>query len=209
MAPSMKGYVKNYVNVLRHERKCSDDVIVDNADQVMRSYTPQQLPVLNGLAKHYAVSDAWFSSVPSQTNGNRAFAFCGTSNGLVDNGFLEQGNQAKPIENLVGYRLGDDRFDATTIFNALSDASATWKVYYSSGILQDNIAKAIDIYRGQAAGLTVAALFKGGWWGALITIAELATAIALLVKGVTNDSLNYLRSLADGSVESLTRRRKS
>ena len=202
VAPGMKGYVKNYVNVLRHERKCSDDVIVNNADQVMRSYTPQQLPVLNGLAKHYAVSDAWFSSIPSQTNGNRAFAFCGTSNGLVDNGFLEQGDQAKPIEELVGYKLGDDRFEATTIFNALSDARATWKVYYSSGILQDNIAKAIDIYRGQAGGLTVAALFKGGWWGALITIAELATAIGLLIKGVTNDSLNYLRSLADGSVES-------
>jgi phospholipase C len=197
--PGMKGYVKNYVDVLKHERKASDDVIVDYADQVMRSYTPQQLPVLNGLAKHYAVCDAWFSSVPSQTNSNRAFAFCGTSNGLVDNGFLEQDDRAKKIEALVGYKLGDDRFEARTIFNALADGGATWKVFYSSGILQDNIAKAIDAIRAGASVAAVGSLFAGPLVRTLIGVLALIAGIKLLKDGI---DLSYLRSLCDGSVDS-------
>jgi hypothetical protein len=127
--PGMKGFVKDYVHVLRHDRKCPDEQIVRYAHQVMQSFTPDQLPVLNGLARHYAVSDMWFSSVPSQTNTNRAFAFCGTSNGMVNNGFLEEGDKAKPIEELVGYKLGDDRVRAKTIFNALADdGKTTWKL---------------------------------------------------------------------------------
>ena len=53
--------------------------------QIMQTYSPEQLPVINGIAKGYAVSDEWFSSVPSQTNCNRAFSICGTSCGLVNN----------------------------------------------------------------------------------------------------------------------------
>ncbi|MBY8881180.1 alkaline phosphatase family protein [Actinacidiphila acidipaludis] len=192
-APGMKGYVKDYVNVLKNKQNRSDDLIIRCADQVMRSYTPTQLPVLNDLAKHYAVCDAWFSSVPSQTNGNRAFAFCGTSNGLVDNGFLEQGDKAKKIEELVGYRLGDDRFKTATVFNTLAQGGSTWKVYYSSGILQDNIAKLVDAFRGLSGGLT----FAAGPYGPAL-IAALGTFIAAL----SSETLNYLRSLADGSVES-------
>ena len=67
------------------------------------SYTPAQLPVLNQLARHYAVSDAWFSSVPSQTNPNRAFTMCGTSHGLVNNGELEEKDSpAVEIEKIAG-----------------------------------------------------------------------------------------------------------
>ena len=49
----------------------------ENADQhhqIVEAYTPDQLPILNGLAKSYAVSDAWFSSVPTETTPNRAFS---------------------------------------------------------------------------------------------------------------------------------------
>jgi len=53
--------------------------------QIMQSYSPEQLPVINGIARNFAVSDEWFSSVPSQTNCNRAFSICGTSCGLVNN----------------------------------------------------------------------------------------------------------------------------
>ena len=41
--------------------------------QVMTTYTPEQLPVLNGLAGQFAVSDAWFSAMPiSPITGNAA-----------------------------------------------------------------------------------------------------------------------------------------
>ncbi|HET9867811.1 MAG TPA: alkaline phosphatase family protein, partial [Nitrospira sp.] len=54
--------------------------------QIIEAYTPEQLPILNGLAKSYAVSDAWFSSVPTETTPNRAFSICGTSLGRLDDG---------------------------------------------------------------------------------------------------------------------------
>src|SRR6185295_16472110 len=39
----------------------------DQQHQILEAYTPAQLPILNGLARGYAVSDAWFSSVPTET----------------------------------------------------------------------------------------------------------------------------------------------
>jgi phospholipase C len=132
--PTMKGYVRDYTNLLR-KHGYKEDEVKRYAQQVMQSHTPEQLPVLNGLAKHYAVCDMWFSSVPSQTNTNRAFAFCGTSMGLTDNGFLEEDKRAPVIEKIVGYKLGDDRFKAKTIFNALADdGKTTWKVFRESGM---------------------------------------------------------------------------
>ena len=81
-------------------------------DQIMQAYTPAQLPILNGLAQAYAVSDAWHSSVPTQTNPNRAFSLCGTSLGRVNNTWdaVEQ-------------------FSTKTIWNALP-ASTSWGIYY-------------------------------------------------------------------------------
>jgi phospholipase C len=84
----------------------------EQLNQIMEAYTPEQLPILNGLAAAYGVSDAWYSSVPSQTNPNRAFSLCGTSLGRTDNTFdaVEQ-------------------FDTKTIWNALP-AGVSWGVYY-------------------------------------------------------------------------------
>ena len=66
--------------------------------------------------------------------------------GLVDNGFLEEDPRRVAIENYVGYKLGDDRFKAKTILNALADdGKTTWKVFRQSGLLQNNISKAVDI----------------------------------------------------------------
>ena len=85
----------------------------DTVDEVMGAYTAQQLPVLYGLAESYAVSDRWFSSVPTETNPNRAFSVCGTSLGAVDN---------KDIEY----------YDALTIFNVLTNSKSgkSWGIYY-------------------------------------------------------------------------------
>ncbi len=60
---------------------------LDQIGEIMDTYLPEQLPVLNGLAKHYGCSDLWFCSVPTQTNANRAFSLGGTSRGMVKNDF--------------------------------------------------------------------------------------------------------------------------
>lgn len=87
--------------------------VAGDPSQIMQTYTPQQLPVLSQLARSFAVSDAWFASVPSQTWPNRAFVHAGTSNGHVNNG--------EPADPLV--------WDVETIFNVLSAAGRSWGVY--------------------------------------------------------------------------------
>lgn len=54
-------------------------------ENVMGSYTPEQAPVLNGLAKGFALSDEWFCSMPGGTDVNRAFSLSGNSLGELNN----------------------------------------------------------------------------------------------------------------------------
>ncbi|NCD72469.1 alkaline phosphatase family protein [Mucilaginibacter agri] len=65
--PDMGGFVKNNAN-----------------HQVMLTFAPEQLPVINGLAKNFAVSDEWFSSVPGGTDINRAFSVSGSGLNRLD-----------------------------------------------------------------------------------------------------------------------------
>lgn len=90
------------------------DQNTDQHHQILEAYAPDQLPILNGLAKAYAVSDAWFSSVPTETNPNRAFSLCGTSLGCMDDGsFFPHPQQYK----------------TKTLWEALPDGT-TWGIYY-------------------------------------------------------------------------------
>ncbi|WP_233889041.1 alkaline phosphatase family protein [Paraburkholderia flagellata] len=101
-AAPMSGFVQDY-----------ETTATTDASQVMQCHSPDQLKVLSTLAREYAVSDAWFASVPSQTWPNRAFAHAGTSNGHVDNG-----SPPDPFE-----------WQVRTIFNVMSDVDASWAVY--------------------------------------------------------------------------------
>lgn len=135
---TMTGVLADFVEVLQGLKFTGSD-LARLGPMTLEAFTPGQLPVLNQLAKHYAVSDAWFASVPSQTNPNRAFLICGTSNGMVNNGDLETNPQAKEIEAVLGMAIGDDRVDAPTIFNALSDAGVDWAVFYQTSYLPQKI----------------------------------------------------------------------
>jgi phospholipase C len=88
----MQGFVVNYENAASAM-----------ASQIMESFQPSQVPVISALAQNYAVSDAWFCSVPSQTVPNRNFVHAGTSKGNVDNG-----DPANPFD-----------WNVRSIFNAL------------------------------------------------------------------------------------------
>jgi phospholipase C len=89
---------------------CDYDALYVDPTEVMGAYDEDQLPVLYGLARRFAVSDRWFSSVPTQTNANRAFSICGTSLGGVDNGDTKT-------------------YDTRTIFDALT-GHKSWGVYW-------------------------------------------------------------------------------
>ena len=72
----------------------------DEYAQIMTGYTPEQLPVLSGIARDFGVFDHWFSEVPSQTFMNRSFWTAATSSGLVVN---------SPVKKVVHrQRRGDD-----------------------------------------------------------------------------------------------------
>src|ERR1043165_1541777 len=74
---AMTGFVQNY--------ESQKGVASANADQIMQSYSPQQLTVLSTLAASFAVCDAWFCSMPTQTWPNRAFVHAASSQGNVVN----------------------------------------------------------------------------------------------------------------------------
>ncbi|MFN3536850.1 MAG: alkaline phosphatase family protein, partial [Brevundimonas sp.] len=85
--PTMRGYVLDYNLDVQQHMKIS--LGKDDLSEVLDTYTPEQVPVLSGLARYYAVSDEWYCSVPSQTNTNRAFSLSGTSRGMVNNSFYD------------------------------------------------------------------------------------------------------------------------
>lgn len=88
---------------------------------ILWTYSTQQAPFINLLARRYAVSDRWFSSVPTQTNPNRAYSLCGTSLGREANANVQ----------------AVEKFDIPTLFNALGDAGKSWGLYYED-IWQQN-----------------------------------------------------------------------
>jgi len=184
---TMKGYVEDFVKVLQN-LKLGDADVRRLAPMVMQSFTPGQAPVLNQLARHYAVSDAWYASVPSQTNPNRSFLMCGTSNGMINNGDLETNPQAKAIQKILGMAIGDDRVDAPTIFNALETARVDWNVFYQTSYLPQKISALLENQKALLALLAVASP---------VIAAAVAAVLALL-----NPYIKYLIDLTSGELGS-------
>lgn len=125
--PTMDGFLQDYASLWSERNWQSEQKMIS---AVMESYTEDELPILYSLARHYAVSDLWFSSVPTQTNPNRAFAACGTSEGQVVNG-----------------TLGKSTFTSDTIWNRLTDLSpqTTWSIFWQTDM-------APEIYSGPFTG---------------------------------------------------------
>ena len=111
-APAMDGFVADYISTFSGE--IGRQPTYEEYAQIMTGYTPEQLPVLSGIAREFGVFDHWFSEVPSQTFMNRSFWTAATSSGLVVN---------SPVRKW----FTDN--DAETIFERLEQHGRTWKVY--------------------------------------------------------------------------------
>jgi phospholipase C len=94
--PDMSGFIRNNAN-----------------PDVMLSLTPDQLPVLNGLAKNFAISDEWFSSVAGGTTMNRAFSLTGSA-----------------MNKMYSWEGGN----VYTYWADFPHRQSIWKVLYSNGI---------------------------------------------------------------------------
>ena len=110
--PTMDGFVTDYISTFTGE--VGHQPTYEEYAHIMTGCTPEQLPVLNGLARDFGVFDHWFCEVPSQTFMNRSFWMAATSSGLVVN---------SPASKWL------TKNDAETIFERLEANGKTWKVY--------------------------------------------------------------------------------
>jgi phospholipase C len=110
--PTMDGYVTNYISCFTAEE--GRQPTYEEYAQIMTGFTPEQIPVLNGLARGFGVFDHWFCEVPSQTFPNRAFWTAATSSGFTVNA---------PVTKFIAQNT------AETIFNRLDEHGKSWKVY--------------------------------------------------------------------------------
>ena len=62
--PTMDGYVTDYISTFTAEM--GRQPTYEEYSQIMTGFTPEQVPVLNGLARGFGVFDHWFCEVPSQ-----------------------------------------------------------------------------------------------------------------------------------------------
>jgi phospholipase C len=105
------GFVTDYAYTLGWQSKEKGWSILPGtvAKDIMGMFTPAMLPVLSGLARGFAVCDQWFSSAPTETLPNRAFACAGTSQGHMD-------DKTKT-------------YTAPSIFGLLTNKKLDWRIY--------------------------------------------------------------------------------
>jgi phospholipase C len=109
--PDNKGFVLNFKSAIASDlaKGYRDTLPGTQPSQIMGMYTPELLPIMSGLAKGFAVCDAWFSSVPTMTLPNRAFSLAGTSQGHLDD--------------------HTKIFTCPSIFGRLSDKGIDWAIF--------------------------------------------------------------------------------
>ena len=113
--PTMDSFASDYQNALGVKTATQESIA-----KVMETGTYSQTQPFGLLAHAYAVSDAWYGATPTQTNPNRAFMACGTSQGLVNND-----------------SSGINVFDVPTLWNRLTDLGKSWKIYWENDFPPD------------------------------------------------------------------------
>lgn len=113
----MSGFVKDYIVNFREVKKGAEPTF-DEYRVAMGSFSPEMLPVFSAIARGFAVYDAWYAGVPSQTFCNRSFFHASTSHGFVTN------------KDGGGYSKWLNAPATPTIFNRLEEQGLTWRVYY-------------------------------------------------------------------------------
>ena len=108
--PTMDGYVTDYISCFTAEM--GRQPTYEEYSQIMTGFTPEQIPVLNGLARAFGVFDHWFCEVPSQTLPNRSFWTAATSSGFSVN---------SPVTNFIQQNSAGSRCRSSTSWPTSSD----------------------------------------------------------------------------------------
>ncbi|WP_211339708.1 alkaline phosphatase family protein [Mucilaginibacter gracilis] len=120
------GFVLDYVT----SPTAGEGKAPDNFGKIMQCFAPEQLPVLNALAREFAVCDRWFSSVPGPTWPNRFFVHAATSGGLDHSPTTE--------EILLWQNIGGIHFEQGNIFDQLRiKFDDGYRLYRGTNFLSD------------------------------------------------------------------------
>jgi phospholipase C len=104
------GFMVNYESAISYDEDEGRTVLTGTvASDIMGMFPPSAVPILSGLAAGFAVCDHWFSSVPTETMPNRAFANAGTSQGHMSDSTTS--------------------FTVQSIYGLMSANNLTWKIY--------------------------------------------------------------------------------
>jgi phospholipase C len=104
------GFVANFAAAITFDEQTKRTVMAGTtASDIMGIFPPAALPVLSGLARGFAVCDHWFSSVPTETFPNRAFACAGTSQGHMND--------------------STSSYTVQSIFGLMAAHRLSWKIY--------------------------------------------------------------------------------
>lgn len=137
------GFVANYANRIRGEianRKAAILALnpIDPTPQlraldawaskidfgdVMKCFSPSQLPVLSALAQQFVVCDRWFSSMPGPTEPNRMFAHAATS------GTFDESPSGREVLEAMLAPGGGYEFRHGTVFKLLDKAGVKYRIY--------------------------------------------------------------------------------
>ena len=89
--------------------------------EVMKCFRPDQLPILNQLAREFAVCDHWYSSLPGPTFPNRFFMHAASSGGLD--------RSPTKAENAWWETVDGFDFPKGTIYDRLDGADLRYRFY--------------------------------------------------------------------------------
>lgn len=92
-----------------------------NPGEVMKCFSPDQLPVLNFLAQEFVVCDNWHASMPGPTWPNRMFVHAASSGGLDHSPTTAEIAEWEAIDGF--------QFANGTIFDALKTKGVTRRLY--------------------------------------------------------------------------------
>jgi phospholipase C len=129
--PSMDGWAQNFCDGIRHHRDEKRTILTNEmVDEIMQMYLPEQLPVMSGLARNYAVSDLWFCSVPSQTNTNRSFWASGHAAGICKNDFRPAIKYGYATDKLPEGNDSNGIPFRRSLFDVLDEHGHDWKYHW-------------------------------------------------------------------------------
>jgi phospholipase C len=104
------GFIQNYL-----------DGGSSTPDRIMHCYDPMQLPVINALAREFAVCDQYFSSLPGPTWPNRFFQLAATSGGLD--------GSPSSLDVVTSTTVAGYEFQNGNIFDLLDANCIDWTIF--------------------------------------------------------------------------------